>query len=333
MRTVIFYSKKLIIYFYYKNIYSVKKEKRIIKVVGKIEKNKKVDFIEKKYNQTHLKSTFFKSINDKAVSLMISSRHSLNFNKIEKLSFLKKPLQLIKNKELKKEINKENIDIYIDKSIKDIVNFSISGDNEDEFIINNNWERDFKYKKEYDIRNVEEGDLSPDGNGKLNVQKGIEIGHIFQLKDKYSKKFQHNKIIYNNSKYNVMMGCYGIGISRLIAAYIEQNNDSKGIVWSDILSPFKIIIVPINYENDLVKKVSNEIYKNLKKKYIDVLLDDSKDNPGVKFNNMELIGIPHRIIVSEKNLKRNIIEYSSRRQNKKSYLELESIYEHMRKIL
>merc|ERR1711976_233673 len=116
--------------------------------------------------------------------------------------------------------------------------------------INNNWNRDISYEGIYDIRNVEEGDISPDGKGFLKLKRGIEIGHIFQLKSRYSKSFQTKPILYEKKKNMVMMGCYGIGISRLIAAYVEQNSDSKGIIWSDAIHPLKFVIISINYNKE-----------------------------------------------------------------------------------
>merc|ERR1711976_946875 len=142
--------------------------------------------------------------------------------------------------------------------------------------------RDVIYEKSYDIRNAVENDISPDGVGKLKIKKGIEIGHIFQLKDKYSKSWQ-NKISQNlKNDSNIMMGCYGIGISRLLAAYVEQHHDEKGIIWSDMLYPFKIVIIALNYKNSNVKKISDNIYKYLKQNNVEVLLDEENTNPGIK---------------------------------------------------
>ena len=165
-----------------------------------------------------------------------------------------------------------------------------------------------------DLRNVVAGDPSPDGKGTLEIKRGIEVGHIFQLGNKYSKAMKCEVLGENGKPVTLEMGCYGIGVSRVVAAAIEQNNDANGIIWSDTLAPFQIALVPLRYETEQVREATDKLYAELTAAGFEVLLDDrdKKTSPGIKFADMELIGIPHRIVVSDRGLAEGNLEYKSR---------------------
>jgi prolyl-tRNA synthetase len=179
-----------------------------------------------------------------------------------------------------------------------------------------NWERDLPLPEIADLRNVVAGDPSPDGQGTLEIKRGIEVGHIFQLGSKYSEAMNCTVMGENGKPAILSMGCYGIGVSRVVAAAIEQNNDERGILWPDALAPFQIALVPLRYENEDVRAATDKLYADLTAAGFDVLLDDrdKKTSPGIKFADMELIGIPHRIVVSDRGLADGNLEYKSRRE-------------------
>ncbi|MFT4747586.1 MAG: prolyl-tRNA synthetase, partial [Congregibacter sp.] len=186
-----------------------------------------------------------------------------------------------------------------------------------------NWSKDSVKFKVADIRNVIAGDASPDGEGTIEIKRGIEVGHIFQLGDKYSQATNCG-VLDENGKHKILsMGCYGIGVSRIVAAAIEQNHDKYGIIWPDAIAPFKIAVVPMNmHKSPRVKEIAESLYAQLNKAGIDVLFDDRKERPGVMFNDMELIGIPHTIVIGERNLDENKVEYKNRRSGEKQLIEI-----------
>ena len=159
-----------------------------------------------------------------------------------------------------------------------------------------------------------EGDESPDGEGRLKLARGIEVGHVFQLRTKYSEAMNAT-VLDNNGKAKVMeMGCYGIGITRIVAAAIEQNNDERGIIWTDAMAPFAVVIVPMNYKkSDSVREAADKLYADLLAAGADVLLDDRDERAGVLLNDSELLGIPHRIVIGDRALKEGNVEYAERR--------------------
>jgi prolyl-tRNA synthetase len=208
-----------------------------------------------------------------------------------------------------------NIPILVDRDAA-VLNDFVCGANTDGFHLSGvNWKRDCNYLRVEDMRNVVEGDLSPDGKGVLSIKRGIEVGHIFQLGNKYSKAM--NAVVLDEKGRNSVMemGCYGIGVSRIVAAAIEQCHDDKGIIWPDNIAPFHVAIIPLNaHKAPQVLEVCEQLYKELTAAGIEVLLDDrdKKTSPGVKFADMELIGIPHRLVVSDRGLEEGAIEYKHR---------------------
>jgi len=191
--------------------------------------------------------------------------------------------------------------------------FVCGANKEDKHLINANWVRDIPEPTFMDIRNVVEGDPSPDGKGTLSILRGIEVGHIFQLGTKYSEAMNAT-VLNENGKDQVMtMGCYGIGVSRIVAATIEQNHDDNGIIWPDAIAPFEIALVPINYhKSEQVKETADALYQQLIEAGYNVLLDDRKMRPGAMFADLELIGVPHRLVISERGLANNELEYKAR---------------------
>ena len=184
-----------------------------------------------------------------------------------------------------------------------------------------NFGRDIDLPKTFDIRNVVEGDPTPAGNGTLSITRGIEVGHIFQLGTKYSESMGATVQDKNGSEIVMAMGCYGIGVTRIIAAAIEQNHDDNGIIWPEQLAPFDIVLVPINMQrSELLRKATEQLYMELQNLGLEVLFDDRDVRAGVKFADSELIGIPHRLVISERSLAANELEYQHRRDSKSRIL-------------
>ncbi len=209
-------------------------------------------------------------------------------------------------------VGMDGIKIYADKRIKDIVNAVAGANQEDYHYINVNPERDFKIDKYLDLRNVTAGDLCPKCEGQLEIKSGIEVGHIFKLGTKYSESLQARYLDENGREQPIVMGSYGIGVTRLVAATIEQHHDDNGIAWPKAVAPYQVIILPLG-NNDDVKNKSEEIYNELTSRGIETLLDDRNERAGVKFNDAELIGIPLRLTVGARSLKNGIIEAKIRK--------------------
>ncbi len=176
-----------------------------------------------------------------------------------------------------------------------------------------NWCRDLPEPTLANIRNVVSGDPAPDGSGKLNIAHGIEVGHIFQLGTKYSASMKATCLDENGEAQTLIMGCYGIGVSRVVAASIEQNHDEQGIIWPQAIAPFQLVLIPINmHKSQRLREAVIPFYQNLQQAGIEVLLDDRKERPGVMFADAELIGIPHRFVYGERGLDAGTIEYKGR---------------------
>ncbi|WP_425619789.1 proline--tRNA ligase [Buchnera aphidicola] len=303
--------------------------------VKNITKKKSIIFADENFNialKNHIKTVLacVQNQNNKSIiALLIRGDHELNLFKIEKMNISDKPIVLLNEQEiiLLTGVQKQflgplglKFPIIADISVCKMKNFSIGANNQNQFFINVNWNIDLPIPSIKDIRKVTKYDMSPDGSGHLNIKKSIEIGHIFQIGQKYSKKMKTFIQSQNSKKNNTYMGCYGIGINRIIAAIIEQNHDHHGIIWPSIIAPFEVIIIPINmHQSDKIKDIAHLLYQDFKKIGIDIILDNRNIRPGIMFNEMDLIGIPHRIIISEKLIKKNHVEYSDRK-NKKSIL-------------
>ncbi len=207
------------------------------------------------------------------------------------------------------------IPVIADTSVLAMVNFVCGANHDGQHLLDANWGADCRYDDSADLRKVQEGDISPDGKGTLQIKRGIEVGHIFQLGTKYSAAMNANVLDENGKSVTMTMGCYGIGVSRIVAACIEQNHDEKGIIWPDNIAPFHIAIIPMNaHKSEAVLKLSESLAQQLSEAGYEVLLDDrdKKTSAGVKFADMELMGIPHRIVVSDRGIEQGALEYKAR---------------------
>ena len=272
------------------------------------------------------------------IAVVLRGDHTLNTIKAEKIEEANVPLTMATEEELKAAglykgyIGVElDMPVFVDRAAAALSDF-VSGANEvNKHTIGMNWERDAHITRIVDIRNVNQGDPSPDGKGTLQIKRGIEVGHIFQLGDKYSQAMNCTVSGEDGKPVTLMMGCYGIGVSRIIAAAIEQNNDENGIMWPstpdviDSLAPFEVAIVPMKSKEETVMATATALYQELKALGINVLLDDRNERPGVKFADLELIGIPHRIVVSDRNLAEDKYEYVNRRDSEKQLLSREEV--------
>ncbi|CAL4321714.1 Proline--tRNA ligase [Buchnera aphidicola (Protaphis terricola)] len=277
------------------------------------------------------------------IALLIRSEHTLNLFKLEKIDIIKKPLKILNEEETikltgvkKKFLGPLNLKfpIFSDVSVYYMKNFIIGSNINEKFFINVNWKTDIPIPTVVDIRNIDKNDLGPDGLEYLKIKKSIEIGHIFQLGLKYSKKM--NILIKNKSgkKQHLYMGCYGIGISRMIAAIIEQNHDNNGIIWPNSIAPFEVAILPINIENcQKTKKISEQLYKKIKNENIDVILDDRNKRTGIMFNEIDLLGIPHQIIISKHNIDKENVEYRSRINKTSIFINIKDVIFFLKKQL
>ena len=257
------------------------------------------------------------------VALLLRGDHELNKIKAEKIDGVASPLELASEDDIKLACKCKpgsigplglTIPIIADRSVVVMSDF-VCGANEDgKHYLGVNWERDCPVPDRIaDIRTVVEGDPSPDGKGEITLARGIEVGHIFQLGTKYSAAMKAGVINEGGKNQIMLMGCYGIGISRVVAAAIEQNHDDKGIIWSANLAPFQVALCPMNmHKSERLKAASEQLYQDLLAASIDVLFDDRKVRAGFMFSDMELIGIPHCIIVGDRGLDTGTVEYKGR---------------------
>ena len=270
---------------------------------------------------------------DDLVALLLRGDQQLNEILAQQLDGVGSPLRFADDETISERldcapgclgpVNSLGIRTIADPSVIGMKNFVCGAHRAAHHLVNANWERDCRYDEVADIRTVREGDLSPDGKGTLTIRRGIEVGHIFQLGTKYSEALNAG-VLNEQGKSTVMhMGCYGIGVTRLAAAVIEQYHDERGIVWPDSVAPFHLVIVEIDaHKSEQVREQAEALYRQAQTAGIEVLLDDRdrKTSPGVKFAESELIGIPHRIVVSPRALAEGGVEYTSRRSGEKSIL-------------
>ncbi len=273
---------------------------------------------------------------DKLVALVLRGDHELNPIKAEKqIAGLASPFQMADAEEISKALGCDigslgplgmNIPVYVDRGAAILSDFVCGANKNDKHYTGVNWERDLPQPTVVDIRNVVNGDPSPDGQGQLSIVRGIEVGHIFQLGEKYSAAMDASVLDENGKTLVTTMGCYGIGVSRVVAAAIEQNHDESGIIWPQSLAPFQLAICPINYnKSDEVKQAADDFYQQCLQQDIDVLLDDRGMRPGAMFADMELIGIPHRVVFSERGLKQQTCEYKGRCDEASTDIDLDQL--------
>jgi prolyl-tRNA synthetase len=224
--------------------------------------------------------------------------------------------------------------LIVDRSAAQLADFTCGANEDDKHLTGVNWVRDCALGQVADLRNVVSGDPSPDGKGQLQITRGIEVGHIFQLGTKYSEAMNAKVLNENGKNITVTMGCYGIGVSRIVAAAIEQNHDDSGIIWPDAMAPFQLAIIPLNmHKSEEVTRCAEELYQQLQAAGVDVLLDDRNERPGVKFADMELIGIPHRVVIGDRALAEGNIEYKSRRGEESQLIPKDDIMAFLAEVL
>ena len=270
------------------------------------------------------------------VALVLRGDHELNEIKAEQLEQVAAPLNFASEEQVKSAAGCApgsvgpdlNITVIADHSAAHVANF-VCGANEDgKHFKGTNWGRDLAEPVIADLRNVVEGDNSPDGKGTLSIVRGIEVGHIFQLGNKYSEKLQATVLDENGAKKVMTMGCYGIGVTRVVAAAIEQNNDENGIIWPQNIAPFDVALAPINMQkSERLKEAAEKLYKDLTDAGLEVLMFDKKDRLGSMLADIELIGIPHRLVLGERGLDNSAIEYKGRTDDDKQDIDLDNIVE------
>ena len=274
------------------------------------------------------------------VALLVRGDHDLNEIKAAHLPQVAEPLVMASEQEVRETVGAGfgalgpvglDMPIIADRSVLAMSDFIVGANRDGQHLVNVNWERDLPAPESADLRNVVEGDASPDGKGTLSIVRGIEVGHIFQLGQKYTQALNAT-VLNDQGKASVMtMGCYGIGVSRVVAAAIEQHHDEAGITWPDALAPFEVAIVPMNaHKSERVREAAEALYTSLTDAGFDVLLDDRDLRPGNKFADLELIGIPHRIVIGERALDQNAFEYKGRRDTAPTMVESDQLIAYLK---
>jgi prolyl-tRNA synthetase len=258
------------------------------------------------------------------VAFVLRGDHDLNAVKAQRLPGVAQPLRMASAERVRQATGCEVGSVgpigfagkaYVDHAAAHLADFVCGANETDVHFTGVNWGRDLPEPRSYDIRTVRAGDPSPSGRGTLEIARGIEVGHIFQLGQLYSEAMHATVLDEQGKEVTMFMGCYGIGVTRVVAAAIEQNHDVNGILWPEPLAPFRVVLVPINYQkSERVQQAADKLYEEFMAAGIDVLLDDRDARPGVKFADSELIGIPHRIVVGERALNSGNLEYRHRRE-------------------
>lgn len=269
------------------------------------------------------------------VALALRGDHELNEVKAQKLPQVASPLQFATPEQVQETCNAGigsigplglDIPLIADHSAAHLTDFVCGANQEGKHFTGANWERDLPEPITADIRKVVDGDPSPDGEGFLSIARGIEVGHIFQLGEKYSQAMNTTVLDETGQAIILTMGCYGIGVSRVVAAAIEQNHDEHGIIWPDPIAPFQLALVPINAHKSVrVRETADQLYSQLQAAGFEVLLNDRQLRPGVIFTDMDLIGIPHRLVISDRGLDAGTVEYKRRRDGKTSTIQLDNL--------
>jgi prolyl-tRNA synthetase len=272
-----------------------------------------------------VKTLVVRGSEDGVVALVLRGDHELNAIKAEKHPAIQTPLEFASDARILAATGCPSgslgpvglqIPVIVDHAAAQLADFVCGANTDGRHLRGVNWGRDLPAPESVDLRNVVDGDPSPDGKGMLVIARGIEVGHIFQLGTQYSETMKATVLDEHGREVPMVMGCYGIGVSRIVAAAIEQNHDDQGIIWPGAIAPFQVALLPMNMKkSQRVHAASEELYQELQEAGFEVLLDDRPVRPGVMFSDMELIGIPHRIVVGEKNLDLDMLEYKSRRDS------------------
>ena len=261
----------------------------------------------------------------KIVLVLLRADHELNEVKAGHLPELKEGFRFATDEEIVATFGSkpgylgpvgvsEDVAVYADRTVADMSDFCCGANEEGFHLTGVNFGRDLPEPQVADLRNVVEGDRSPDGKGTLKLQRGIEVGHVFYLGTKYSEALNATYLDENGKPQVLQMGCYGIGVTRLAGAAIEQNHDERGIIWPASIAPFEVVLCPMNYaKSEAVREAADKLYEDLKARGVDVILDDRDMRPGVMFADWELIGVPHRVVIGDRGLKEGAVEYADRR--------------------
>jgi prolyl-tRNA synthetase len=270
-----------------------------------------------------VKTLIVEGSDGEVVALALRGDHELNVVKAQKLAGVATPLRLASPERVLAATGTQpgyvglvglRCRVYADHSALALADFVCGANEPDLHLSGVNWDRDVQGALAADLRNVVEGDPSPSGTGRLRIARGIEVGHIFQLGDKYSRPMKAAVLDEAGREVTLLMGCYGIGVTRIVAAAIEQNHDERGIIWPEPIAPFQLVLVPLNLQKSArVRETSDRLYEQLSAAGIEVLYDDRDARPGVKFADAELLGIPHRLVVAERGLEAGKLEYRQRR--------------------
>ena len=277
------------------------------------------------------------------VALVLRGDHDLNEIKAEKMAGVASPLTFANDAQILAAANCDagsigpkdlNCPILVDRAAAHLADFVCGANVNGQHLTGANWDRDITEYTVVDLRNVVEGDPSPCGNGTLSIKRGIEVGHIFQLGTQYAESMNAGVLNMQGKQQIMTMGCYGVGVSRIVAAAIEQNNDENGIIWNESIAPFKVSIIPMNmHKSAEVTAAAEKIYAELQAAGIDVLFDDRKERPGVMFADSELIGIPHNIIIGDRSLKEGMVEHKLRLTGEKTDVAVADIVAHIKGLL
>ncbi|MFT4581917.1 MAG: prolyl-tRNA synthetase [Gammaproteobacteria bacterium] len=282
-----------------------------------------------------LKTLIVQSEDNGVVALVLRGDHELNAIKAQNMPGVASPLRFALPAEIHAAVGCGpgslgpiglTIPTLVDHAAAAVADFVCGANVEGQHIRSANWSRDISEPQSVDLRNVVSGDPSPDGNGELSIKRGIEVGHIFQLGTKYSEAMKATVLDENGQSVTMTMGCYGIGVSRIVAAAVEQNYDERGIIWPASIAPFHVAITPVNAHKSMrVTAAAEDLYERFTTAGIDTLLCDTKDRPGVMFANMELIGIPHRLVLSDRGLDAGTLEYKGRTDDDSDDIPIEDV--------
>ncbi|MGD8525438.1 MAG: proline--tRNA ligase [Thioalkalispiraceae bacterium] len=285
--------------------------------------------------QQCIKTLLMRDAEQQLVAFVLRGDHELNVIKAEKLPDISAPLTFASEEEVQKAAGCQpgslgpvglQLRLVVDHSAANLADFVCGANQDGKHLTGVNWGRDLDEPQAVDIRNVKEGDPSPDGKGTLSIKRGIEVGHIFQLGTKYSEAMKATVLNDSGQAVTMTMGCYGIGVSRVVAAAIEQNHDDKGIIWPEAIAPYQVVILPMNmHKSPKLQEKVEEIYQSMLTQGIEVLVDDRKERPGVMFSDMELIGIPHRIVIGDRSIDSGIAEYKGRADAESQDVALDNI--------
>jgi prolyl-tRNA synthetase len=278
-----------------------------------------------------------------AVALVVRGDHELNAVKAQKLPGVAAPLRMANHEQIAAATGAEagylgpvglKCKVYVDRAAAVVADFVCGANERETHLTGVNWGRDLHEAEVVDLRNVVPGDPCPTGKGTLHIARGIEVGHIFQLGRKYSEAMNATVLDEQGKSVVMFMGCYGIGVTRVVAAAIEQNHDERGIVWPEPIAPFHVSLIPINLQkSERVRETAERLYAELQATGLEVVLDDRDARPGVKFADDELIGVPHRIVIGDKGLERGVLEYKRRRDGESAEVPVGEVVEFLRKRL